>query len=918
MWLTLIDGIAPRDDRPAVIELTDGLVIGRGGAVVLDSSAYPGLISHSHATVRLHPNGVMIENHGLNKTRLENRGATLKPRNLAIGQLGTITEECLIIFGSTGSREEFVYRATSCVAVPPAVSSSSATAAASSGVADDSCGTRKRSVHAMMAAEEERVEAIAASLGVSGEVGVSGTNAAAPATEDVPSGSVRVRSLEGVLVLWSREAARRSGTLLDWLEMCDDEAVFPATTIGTASLRLLASLCEVDDEGRSCVAHGHDLASAPPLRALGGDAAELISLINASHFLDVPTVLRAAANVLASTHLEGKSAGELSRVLGVWRSDLITEARAASQAAALAEPAFQPDGEDAGIGAGEAGSGASETAALITALSSEEMTLGTAHGTALGGSAWATFANDDALQEALHAADDPTLCELKAVSATWRAHARRVLCARLSGAVPEGLLPAPALPGMAASERSSHAEAPTPRPLPSRYRDITDLDVERLWSLRRPWDAARAGRLLPNLRRLHGAGFVVDVAAVHALSADALRYAVVHDTPSLINSTPRFGDDVVHALSGCFRGGDGVLPYELVVGAIACAANLPVMGLDVPALRAGAVESLDVRALHPDAFTLLAHLLPATSAVQRIDFATNTSVSRLLTEPPEIEVCIGAPTDLSSVHARRKEWQRRHSYYLLFEALRASTSLRALDLSSTFSFGRVPKTSSLQWVVQLLQGHGSLRSLYLASNKLRAPGMQVLADALKDSCSLTLLDLRHNELGAAGAAHVASVLAAPASVLISLDLSSNELSDGASSSAAARATLDAAAVPKMKVPELKAALQARGIDSSGKRAELVGLLTAAMHEDAATQATAAAAVGDAALAQMAKALKANRTLTSLNLRGNGIRAQSAHHLATALAVNTTLTSLNMRVNALDEPAKAALRAAARDGLALEL
>jgi hypothetical protein len=38
--------------------------------------------------------------------------------------------------------------------------------------------------------------------------------------------------------------------------------------------------------------------------------------------------------------------------------------------------------------------------------------------------------NEDALEDALAGADVPTLCALKGVSLTWRARARRVLCAR--------------------------------------------------------------------------------------------------------------------------------------------------------------------------------------------------------------------------------------------------------------------------------------------------------------------------------------------------------------------------------------------------------------------------------------------------------------------------------------------------------
>ena len=43
---------------------------------------------------------------------------------------------------------------------------------------------------------------------------------------------------------------------------------------------------------------------------------------------------------------------------------------------------------------------------------------------------------------------------------------------------------------------------------------ITDLDVECLNEAGRPWEVVVAGRQLPQLARLHGCGFVVDVQAV--------------------------------------------------------------------------------------------------------------------------------------------------------------------------------------------------------------------------------------------------------------------------------------------------------------------------------------------------------------------------------------------------------------------
>jgi hypothetical protein len=54
------------------------------------------------------------------------------------------------------------------------------------------------------------------------------------------------------------------------------------------------------------------------------------------------------------------------------------------------------------------------------------------------------------------------------------------------------------------------------QPAPTRLDEITDLDVEQLIEAGRPGDAAVAGRMLTGLARIHGYGYVVDVAAVRA------------------------------------------------------------------------------------------------------------------------------------------------------------------------------------------------------------------------------------------------------------------------------------------------------------------------------------------------------------------------------------------------------------------
>ena len=102
----------------------------------------------------------------------------------------------------------------------------------------------------------------------------------------------------------------------------------------------------------------------------------------------------------------------------------------------------------------------------------------------------------DVLEAVLQEVDAAALCQLKAVSEAWCAPARRELCKRLCcrAGQPE------AIAGVAG---------------------ITDLDVAVLNDAGRPWEVVVAGRQLPQLARLHGFGFVVDLQAVRAADLDS-------------------------------------------------------------------------------------------------------------------------------------------------------------------------------------------------------------------------------------------------------------------------------------------------------------------------------------------------------------------------------------------------------------
>ena len=165
------------------------------------------------------------------------------------------------------------------------------------------------------------------------------------------------------------------------------------------------------------------------------------------------------------------------------------------------------------------------------------------------------LARQDERNAVLQEVDAAALCQLKAVSAAWCTHARRELCTRLC-----------------------------------RYEgaSITDLDVECLNDAGRPWEVVIAGRQLPQLARLRGFGFVVDVQAVR--EADLFEA----DLGAAANYGPLGGV----ALRSCIEG-EGDPPRELLLAAVACAASGTVRRVPVQRLREDdAIGSLNLDHAH--------------------------------------------------------------------------------------------------------------------------------------------------------------------------------------------------------------------------------------------------------------------------------------------------------------------------------
>ena len=179
------------------------------------------------------------------------------------------------------------------------------------------------------------------------------------------------------------------------------------------------------------------------------------------------------------------------------------------------------------------------------------------------------------------------------------AHARRELCNRLW-------------------VRLSRREG---QPEPAGVDSITDLDVECLNEAGRPWEVVVAGRQLPQLARLHGYGFVVDVQAVREA-----------DLEEDDDDAPLGGD----TLRSCIQG-EGQPPGELLLAAVACAASGTVRGVPVQRLREDdAIDELGFRrpGIGVTGATLLGLMLPAATFLRSLKYATAFTCRRPLTLTP--------------------------------------------------------------------------------------------------------------------------------------------------------------------------------------------------------------------------------------------------------------------------------------------
>jgi hypothetical protein len=565
---------------------------------------------------------------------------------------------------------------------------------------------------------------------------------------------IRVRARDGEEVTLSRDAARLMGTLRDLMDLATSEdGIYPMPTIMASKLQMVCKLNDPDYTWPS--------SDEPSLY-------QLIELIEDALFLDAPIALKHLQRVIAS-RLNGKRAPELGALLGAGgdlssaeehashaapvdgqRADelrkrysrmrveelrwklrklgLTTDGtkpvligrliEMADAAASIAEPAFVPEDDL------EAPQQPASSTLPPEPLQQPSFSA-------------------DAMEAALGLVDVATLAELKGVSRSWRALAQRVLCSRLC-------------------RRDG-------QPVPTRLDEITDLDVEQLIEAGRPGDAAVAGRMLPGLARLHGYGYVVDVAAVRA--AD-LQCEMVGDSrrPSLLHGAAK------DALISCITG-EGEPPLRLTIAAVACAGSGVICGIPVQQLREDSVRKLNLfdRGLHCPAAMLVASLIPATSVLKSCNLLKNrfdVELAKKLTK-------IGAEMGIMLSGMTRDQTEANFSGQSLQPA-------GPILIASDLQFMAVLTKLELYWnnigndgakaIAEALKVNAVLTTLNLGVNNIGVGGAKAIAEALKVNAVLTKLELDNNYIGDGGAKAIAEALKVNA-VLNKLVLRHNNMGD---------------------------------------------------------------------------------------------------------------------------------------------
>ena len=724
---------------------------------------------------------------------------------------------------------------------------------------------------------------------------------------------IRVRARDGEEVTLSRDAARLMGTLKDLMDLATSEdGIYPMPTIMASTLQMVCKLNDPDYTWPS--------SDEPSLF-------QLIQLIEDALYLDAPIALKHLQRAIAS-RLNGKRAPELCALIGAGgdfgsaeehashaapvdgqRADelrkrysrmrveelrwklrklgLTTDGtkpvligrliEMADAAASIAEPAFVP--EDVVEAPQQPASSTLPPEPLQQPSFSA-----------------------DAMEAALGLVDVATLAELKGVTRSWRALAQRVLCSRLC-------------------RRDG-------QPVPTRLDEITDLDVEQLIEAGRPGDAAVAGWTLPGLARLHGYGYVVDVAAVRA--ADLQCGMGDWRRPSLLHGAAK------DALNSCISG-EGEPPLRLTIAAVACAGSGVICGIPVQQLREDSVTELNLsnRGLHVPAAMLVAYLIPATSVLKNCNLLKN----RFDVESAKKLAKIGMEKGIMLSGMTRDQTEAGFSSQHLqpADAILIASDLKFMAVLTTLNLdlNKIGAEGAIA-IAKALKVNAVLTNLDLHWNMIGDDGAKVIAEALKVNAVMTTLQLGLNQIGAEGAIAIAEALKVNV-VVTTLSLDDNNIgTEGAKVIADAlkvNAVLtilllgdnkigDEGAIAIAKALKVNAVLTTLRLDGNRIGAEGAKAIAEALKVNAVLTKLSLwnNNIGNDGAKAIAEALKVNAVMTTLDLFRNNIGPEGAIAIAEALKVNAVLTKLDIRANNMGDAGGKAVRDAVkgRSGFVLEL
>jgi hypothetical protein len=439
--------------------------------------------------------------------------------------------------------------------------------------------------------------------------------------------------------------------------------------------------------------------------------------------------------------------------------------------------------------------------------------------------------------------------------------------------------------------------------------------VELLIEAGRPWEAARAGRLVPHLEQLTGYGFVVDVAAVRKVNLDddggEEEEEEEEEEHRLLSAA------VQAALRHCCTG-EGEPPRALLLAAIACAGSGSVCGIPVEAMRADTLAELDLYDAWtgPEGAALIANLVPVMGGLTRVDVRHNNIVGdgasqlaaavlrnlkiEMFNEIPIKEMradsftelglkgkgvgvaggmvvaglipVMGGLTKLSLAENELGEEGTK----AICEALEQNKTLKELDISNSPHRGsgsNIGGSAGAKHVAKMLGVNGGLTKLSLAQNNLEEAGTKTICEALEQNTTLKELDISGHEYsnigGSAGAKHVAKMVRVNGG-LTKISLAKNMLGEEGT-----KAICEAL--------EQNKTLKELDISGDGFGASNIG--------------------GSAGVKHVAKMLGVNGGLTSINMSGNNLTDSGRDmtgikELAAALGVNGGLTSLNLSSNQL--------------------